>query len=952
MIRQILRIRAIFVLAWKRLLAQPLLSLATIIGLTVAVALILTIPVYAESVAFRILSERLVERSDNVNRPPFSYLISYIGSWHDPVNYEDTVDVDHYIRERAADDLGLHATQIVRYFETRNFRLYTADQTAYEEDNMLDFMTFSTADDISNQVEIVEGTYPAPADPSPNSTVEVMIAKNFADEFGIQVGDRFLGYNWRLEADDVMQITEIRIAGVWQPLDPNSEYWFYLPHAFEDTLIVNEDTFLNRISPYTEEEVNLAVWYVITDGRGINTGRVGELIDRENATEMRIDQLLPGATISSSPISELRPYQRIVSVLTLTLTVFSVPIVALLIVFLMMIVGLIVDRQRNETAMLRSRGTSPFQIVGLAAVEGFIFGSIALIVGTGLAFVFTRLMGSTKSFLDLGYDRNFIVSFPPTIFVTAIIALLFTIIIRLLPTISAAGYTIVSYKLSTSHVSVRPILQRLGIDLLLVVIVGYFYYQTVQQGGLINIEGGVSNIDQAYDQPFVFLLPPLTIFGTALLVLRILPYVLRFISWVIALTDNVGLLIVTRQLERSPRTYYLPLILLISTISLGIYTSSFARTIDRYLYEQQFYRVGADVAIRLIPTSGLPFGNLSSDDSVDTAYVPVSEFREMQGIDQATRLGQYQARARLTTGSVESTFIGVDRTDFGSIAFWRGDFASTRLGYLLNNLAIQPDSVLVSREFMQDHGLDVGDFVDVDVNSSGETFSLTMQIVGELDYFPRWYGEVNGALFVGNLDYLFEQARIELPHYTLVRINETFDENVIRSTLLPLGISGITVEEPITSIEREQARPERQGLFGLLSIGFIASSLATMIGFLLYTIFSYQRRYVELGTLRAIGLSQPAMMLSIAWELGLLIVVGLSFGVLVGIIVSVMYIPYMQFVSNLSGIVPPYLVTIAWSEIAQIVASFLLTFVIIMVILILILRRMRIFQAVKLGEIL
>ncbi|MEQ8676651.1 MAG: ABC transporter permease [Aggregatilineales bacterium] len=951
MIRQILRIRAVFVLATKRLLAQPLLAVATIVGLTVAVALILTIPVYSESVAFRILSERLVEQSDNVNRPPFSYLISYIGSWNDPVNWEDTVDVDRYIRERAADDLGLNATEIVRHFETRNFRLYTADETAYEEDNALDFMTFSTTEDIFNQVEMVEGTFPAPADPSPDSIVEVMIARNFADEYGIQVGDRFLGFNWRLEADEVMQITEIRIAGVWQPLDPTSPYWFYLPLAFEDTLIVNEATYVNRISPYTDEEVNLAVWYVITDGRGINTNRVGELIDRENTTEMRIDQLLPGTTISSSPISELRPYQRIVSVLTLTLTVFSVPIVALLIVFLMMIVGLIVDRQRNETAMLRSRGTSPFQIVGLAAVEGFIFGGIALIIGTGLAVVFTRLMGSTKSFLDLGYDRNFIVSFPPTIVFTAIIALLFTVIIRLLPTISASRHTIVSYKISTSHVAVRPLLQRLGVDLLLLVVIGYFYYQTVQQGGLINIEGGVSNIDEAYNQPFVFLLPPLTIFGTALLVLRILPYILRFISWLIYLTDNVGLLIVTRQLERSPRSYYLPLILLISTISLGIYTSSFARTIDRYLYEQQFYRVAADVAIRLIPTSGLPFGS-SADDSVDTTYVPIAEFRSMQGIEQATRLGEYQARARLTTGSVQGTFIGVDRTDFGSIAFWRSDFASTRLGYLLNNLAIQPDSVLASREFMRERGLDVGDFVDVDVSSSGETISLTLQIVGEIDHFPRWYAEEEGALFVGNLDYLFEQARIELPHLILARINSEFDENVIRSNVLPLGISGIIVEEPVTRIEREQARPERQGLFGLLSIGFIASSLATMIGFLLYTIFSYQRRYVELGTLRAIGLSQPAMMLSIAWELGLLILVGLSFGVFVGITVSAMYIPYMQFVSNLSGIVPPYLVTIAWSEIAQIVASFMLTFVIIMVILMLILRRMRIFQAVKLGEVL
>lgn len=88
-----------------------------------------------------------------------------------------------------------------------------------------------------------------------------------------------------------------------------------------------------------------------------------------------------------------------------------------------------------------------------------------------------------------------------------------------------------------------------------------------------------------------------------------------------------------------------------------------------------------------------------------------------------------------------------------------------------------------------------------------------------------------------------------------------------------------------------------------------------MIGFLLYAIFSYQKRYVESGILRAVGLSKSAMIRSIAWELGLLIIFGVGFGFIAGLVTSYMYIPYMQFVSNLSDIVPPYLVIIAWQKI-------------------------------------
>ena len=501
----------------------------------------------------------------------------------------------------------------------------------------------ASTDDFFDEVDIVEGAYPAPANPSPDSVVEVMIANNFASEFGIQVGDTFYGYNWRLEADDALQITEVRVAGIWQARDETSTYWFYQPRAFEDSLMIHEDTFRERISPYTEEEVNLGLWYIITDGSGISTNRVDDLIEREIDVEMTIDQLLSGAYISSSPGEELRPYQRTVTTLSLTLTVFSTPVIALMVVFLTMIVGLIVDKQQNETAVLRSRGTSPFQVLSLATVEALIIGSISILLGMGLAIVFTRLIGSTSSFLQLSYDADFIVSIPSSTATTAIVALAFTVLIRLIPAISASQHTIVSYKLSTSRVLIRPLLQRLGVDLLLIPLIAYFYYQIVQQGSMISIEGGIANIEDAYNQPFVFLLPPLTIFAFTLLLLRILPLLLRFITWLIYLSNNVGLLIVTRQLERSPRSYFLPLLLLITTISLGIYTASFARTIDRYLYEQQFYRVGADATIRLIPVSIGTGGLGGGDDNVSSAYVPISAFHEMEGIDEATRIGEYPA---------------------------------------------------------------------------------------------------------------------------------------------------------------------------------------------------------------------------------------------------------------------------------------------------------------------
>ena len=137
----------------------------------------------------------------------------------------------------------------------------------------IDYVSFGTTENIEAQVEVVDGSLPAPAEPVADSVIDVMIHQDFASDYGIQAGEFYSGYNWRLDANDPMQITTVRIAGIWRPLDEDSEYWFYRPNVFEDILLVNEETFRSRLAPYTESEVNLAVWYLVTDGGNVNTSR-------------------------------------------------------------------------------------------------------------------------------------------------------------------------------------------------------------------------------------------------------------------------------------------------------------------------------------------------------------------------------------------------------------------------------------------------------------------------------------------------------------------------------------------------------------------------------------------------------------------------------------------------------------------------------------------------------
>ena len=130
-------------------------------------------------------------------------------------------------------------------------------------------------------------------------------------------------------------------------------------------------------------------------------------------------------------------------------------------------------------------------------------------------------------------------------------------------------------------------------------------------------------------------------------------------------------------------------------------------------------------------------------------------------------------------------------------------------------------------------------------------------------------------------------------------------------------------------------------------MGFVAAALLTVFGFFLYALFSFRRRFIELGVLRAVGLGSDQMLTLLAFELGLLIVSGLGLGTGLGVLVSQGFIPYLRVGETA---VPPVLVEIAWPAISQIYLLFGLLFLAALVVLGGLMLRMKIFQAVKLGE--
>ncbi|MBX3015036.1 MAG: ABC transporter permease [Caldilineaceae bacterium] len=969
------RTLAIFAVATRRLLSQRGLALATAVGLVASIALVMSVPLYTDAVYYRILQEELSQTSDDsaaLNRPPFAFMFRYVGSLYGMKEWDDITQVDEYLTTQGVEALGLPHKLTVRYAKTDNFRLFPTADIAYADvRDPLAWVNFAFVSDFEGHTTLLEGAYPTPATANLEDPVEVAINDAMADELGLQVGETFMTFR-RVELENGSRVVQIpiRISGIWRATNPNEEFWFYRQSVFDNQLFIPEATFQGRISSLLNDEIAQALWYIILDGTDIHAGDVGWLTSQIAQVQQRAATLLTNTRLEVSPYDALNRYRVSSRLLNILLYAFSIPIVGLLLAFIGLVVGLAVNRQRNEIAVLRSRGATALQILGIAMLEASLLGAMALLAGVPVSQGISQLIGATRSFLNFSAESDLRVAMTVATFRFGLVALGVTLFAQVLPSLGAARYTIVSYKQEQSRTIRPPWWQRAWLDILLLIPAGYGAYLLRQQGSIAVVGNTAGSTSSPFENPLLFLVPALGAFALTLFVLRLLPFIMRLIAWIASKMNSVGFLLATRYLSRDPAFYTTPLILLILTLSLSAFTASLAQTLDNHLYDQSYYRTGADVRLVELGRSnaagqggsaGTEGGTTAtttsaSSGSASTAtqgpnwvFIPVSEHLKVPEILGAARVGEFGASVQVQGTWTESRFIGIDRIDFPQAAYWRRDFAPASLGALMNALAVSPDGVLMRRDYMRQNSIRVGDAIQVRVSNYGQRAEMAMKVAGEFDYFPTWY-EDEPPLLVGNLDYLFEQVGGEMPYDVWVKTVPNVNYDKMIADLRALDFVILDWQSSTLRIASEQRRPERQGLFGVLSVGFLAAALLTVLGFLLYALFSFRRRFIELGTLRAMGLSSVQMTTFLAWELAFLIVLGLVAGTVLGTIISQVFIPYLQVGADVTAKTPPFTVEIAWPAILRIYALFAALFLVALSVLAGLLLRMKIFQAIKLGE--
>jgi putative ABC transport system permease protein len=947
--RFIFAVASLVIVAAKRLWHQRLLMLCLLVGLVVAVGLLSSIPLYADAVNNRLLQGQLTEAG--THRPPFAFLWRYVGAWHGEIPWSEYLPVDEYLTRQSPAVIGLPSEAQIRHVSTAKMRLFPADVGAFDDDAPLLWASTGFVGDLEEHVELVEGAYPQ-AD-TPDGAVEVIISRPTAETIGLQVGETYTLFT---SGPDNVQIP-LRISGVWQPADPATSFWFYQPDAFDEILLTSEAAFRQQVVPALETPVETAVWYQIYDGRRVRPAAVRQLLDGVAIVEARTTALLDNTTLDASPVAALQDYGASSDELSVMLTIFSLPIVGLILYFIVLIAGMVVRREGSEIAIMRSRGATRGQILFVYTLEGLLVGTLGLVGGLFLGNWLAQLMGRTQTFLNLSStmaDSDQLVTvLSSTALLYAFLAIALAMIALLLPALGASAHTIISLRWEQARSLLRPFWQRYYLDILLMIPPLYGLYQLNRQGAVALLGSG----EDPFSNPLLFLVPILFCFGLGLFLMRLFPPLMGALARLAERLPSTTLLMTLRQLSRSAGLYTGPLLLLCLTVSLAFFTASMAVTLDDHLSDRVYYQVGADLNLAELgesteaseqATGSAPAAE--NEDEPRWLFLPVTEHLRVPGVRAAARVADYAATSNIGGRQQSGRLIGVDRYDFSQVAYFRPDFAQGEaLGGIMNRLAVDRNNVLVSRAFMSQHGLAVGDPLRLTVGAAGDFAEVEFIVAGPLDLFPTQYPQ-DGPFFVANLDAIHEGLGGAYPYSVWLATDPAADSQRVVDDVRDLGLAVVASQDARATILAEQARPERQGLFGLLSVGFLAAAALTVLGFLVYAVVSFQRRFIELGMLRAVGLSVQQMSAYLAGEQALLILGGVALGTAIGLLASALFIPYFQVGSDKTALVPPFIVRTAWEQLGTIYAIFAVMFVVAVLALIFLLLRMKIFEAVKMGE--
>ncbi|HET6485563.1 MAG TPA: FtsX-like permease family protein, partial [Spirochaetia bacterium] len=942
----------------QKMLNNLWMVLCLLLGSILAVALISSIPVYTEGVLQRLLTRDLEDFQVKSSVFPGRSELSRTFVMPDEPDKKLPLFrfLDTEIERRLLPALGIPVLTSTRQLTLDYLTIYPEGRAPDPKaDAKLTYVKLEGMRGFQDHMALVAGR--AAAAGETDGTIEAVISQKAMQDLGLYLDRTYDVWDAFYSTG---RVARVRIVGVWTIRDPRDPYWFEGLGEYGESLMIDPALLEQRFIVDNSPNFSLATWHYAFDYHAIRIADVQALMARIQdyqrlASDNRITWDFPMLDI-------LKSYAVRASVLKTTLWFLQAPVLLMLVFFIYMVSQLILESDANEIAVLKSRGASSPQIFARYLIEGTILAVLALAVGPLLGMSICLVLGSSNGFLEFVQRAALPLGFSHGAALYAVLGALLFIAAMLLPALVASRTTIVEHKRKRGRARRGPVWKRFFVDGVLLAVSGYGLYGYYTQQKILKLTG-VTGGSLPLD-PLLFVISVAFLLGAGMLFLRIYPSLVRGIFWLGRKRWSPVLYTTFVHVGRAMGHEQFLMLFLILSLGLGVYNSVAARTVNRNVEDRVRYAVGADITLQPhwedlapMPSDRLtgPGGAVQgSDDTVTHQWVepPFAPYQQIAGTDLATKVYRNdQVTATFGTGQGVVTLMGIVPNEFGKVAWFRSDLLPVHQNAYLNLLGSSPKAVLVSSNLRGPYNLRLGDPIYLTWAGQG---LIDAYIYAFIDYWPTYnpLTRTNGrpaSLVVANLAYL--QAKMEMePYQVWLRKSPGAGSAQVFDDIRQKGLQIESLSDSSQRVVAERNDPMLQGTNGALTLGFIIAMGISFVGFLLYWILSLKGRTLQFGILRAMGLRQSRVVLMLILEQLLISGVAIAVGILVGTVASYLFVPLLQLTASAEAQVPPFAIVSLRSDFLKVLALAAAMLGSGAVLFRWMIRRIRIHQAIKLGE--
>lgn len=936
----------------KNLLKNKVLNLCLVTGFILSIAVMCAIPTYSKSILNNYIklmfsSETMNQRVENSTQNKYTYpaslnLTKIIKTSKDlkklKADYEALMK--SFYDEAAKLPVPITAEKTTLSLNQVKFYFQKDGKDYYSSQNEVKYIS-----DFYNHIKITEGKVPSD-ELTEDNVVEVVTDKTTFDNYSLQLNKPYSLMNVIKEKP-----LKMIVVGIFEESDKKDPYWIDKSNKFYGDFMVSEKSLFNVLekNPDYISSLDSLKFDVIYDVNGINSDNAtaaykkgleleGIYKDRANA-------------VTSSEISRsLKQYVQKESLYNTIIWIFLIPVLVIVIYYIWMVSGFIVDADSEQIAVLKSRGAGKFEILRLYLYEGLILCIIGLITGPPLSLMICKAISYSDGFLVFNSSQGIDILISSKVYLYAFITVIILLLTLLTSVYVASQRSIVEVK-SSKNRYYKVLFNNKYMDIILLAISLYGYYNFGIKKNVAVLSK--ANSENAPVDPLLYIISTIFIIGSGMFLLRLYRYLMNLIFKIGGRKYHTPVYISIINVLRHHLKKSAAMLFIVITVAIGIFDMYIAKDINTSFINTVKVTQGADFRVKTAWGSKVeaPYMDAGEPAPPMVTYFepPYQCFSKLEGTEGFTKvLNTYDAQVQLATSDTATSCIlsGIIPHEFGKIAYFDGELLNTHWYNYLNEMTKRKDFILISKGLAATYNYKKGDTLYYKIASGLNVKGVVLDIV---DYWPGYSNLESRNLVIGNFDYIFKKLKI-YPYEIWIKKIEGASDQTVYNSIKGLDMELTYFDNLANKLYYEKSDIFLKGTNSILNLSFLAIAAIATLGFIIYWMISLRMRTLSFGIYRSLGISSSGITLTLVLEqfltLGTSMLIGLASGNLVGL----MFIPLIKELWYKNKFVIPAHNLTYLKEYLQLGMMLVILFAASFIVLTRYIARLKVNQAIKLGE--